>query len=536
MSMKQVKERMVLCWFVAMAAALVLGLANLYLGDLNQDEGWYLYAGKQVAAGRMLYRDFAFTQAPMLPMVYSLVNPLVDRFGVAGGRFFTMVLGLLAAGFSAFAAARMVPHGWRRHAALAAFALVAVNVYQSYFTTVVKTYALCALFLAAAAWLLTMAASRRGMWACFAGGMLLALAAGTRISAGAALPVVFIGLVWQYRLKGWLRWFLFGAGGGLTLLAVFLPFLVGATDGFVFGVLQYHTFREAGSAVYQAVLKAGFISRFVQAYFVATLLVLMMILWRWLAGREPGHRVLPERVPATGFCWAIGLAISLVHFSAPFPYDDYQVVVVPVLGAALAAGLVRWMYCRMPGADPNSPATRWIMWSVVLVCAAAAFSSPINQAWMIRGRDRIWWKTKDKPDLVLLQEVGQWLRERNPPDAVLLTQDTYVAVEAGLRVPEGMELGPFSYYPDWSDEKAEKLRVMNKTMLEQCIEQARCPFAAISGYGLTIRSPEVSELTLEERQNLQHELDRYYEAVRTVPHFGQAHTPLELFKRKDSEL
>ena len=72
-----------LIWSLALAAALVLGAANLILGELNQDEGWYLYAARLVSEGQILYRDFAFTQAPLLPLAYSLVQPLMEWGGLA---------------------------------------------------------------------------------------------------------------------------------------------------------------------------------------------------------------------------------------------------------------------------------------------------------------------------------------------------------------------------------------------------------------------------------------------------------------------
>ena len=70
----------------AVGLSVFLSAANLFLGDLNQDEGWYLYAAKQVAEGRMLYRDFMFTQGPGLPVVYGALFPIIGKWGVAGGR------------------------------------------------------------------------------------------------------------------------------------------------------------------------------------------------------------------------------------------------------------------------------------------------------------------------------------------------------------------------------------------------------------------------------------------------------------------
>ena len=52
-------------------AFVVLGAAAVWMGGLNQDEGWYLYAANLVAEGKVPYRDFFYTQGPLLPFVYS---------------------------------------------------------------------------------------------------------------------------------------------------------------------------------------------------------------------------------------------------------------------------------------------------------------------------------------------------------------------------------------------------------------------------------------------------------------------------------
>ncbi len=60
-------------------------------GDLNQDEGWYLYAGRLTYEGLHPFRDFASTQGPVMAYVYALAYPLTRILGVAGGRVFTAV-------------------------------------------------------------------------------------------------------------------------------------------------------------------------------------------------------------------------------------------------------------------------------------------------------------------------------------------------------------------------------------------------------------------------------------------------------------
>ena len=65
-------------WTIAILTALLLTGLNLWFGDLNQDEGWYLYAARLVSEGKVPYRDFAYPQAPLMPYIYAVANPLVS--------------------------------------------------------------------------------------------------------------------------------------------------------------------------------------------------------------------------------------------------------------------------------------------------------------------------------------------------------------------------------------------------------------------------------------------------------------------------
>lgn len=530
---------------LAVGLSILLGTANLFLGNLNQDEGWYLYAAKQITQGHVLYRDFMFTQGSALPYVYGVLFPIIEKLGVEGGRLITALFGLAAAGCAAWLAARSVSPKHRKAAALCAFILVGVNVYQSYFTVIIKTYALCAFFLTAGFVALSYTNGRRGASAAFWGGFLLALAACTRLSAGIALPLVGLWLVWNRKKVFPLSWIAFGIGGGLILLLGIGVFFLLAPDNTEFALFGYHASRSPSSLMQMLALKAGFISRFVQAYFVFSagfLLIFALKRLHWPV-RERGFEEMmldnrPKLIellreanaPRSPFersfislLWFSGTLITLVHLMAPFPYDDYQVIVYPLLSAALAVTLA-----------PHCPERQQLraVFAVLLVCAAASLSSPLNQEWMIRGRDRIWWKFKETPDLSALQKVGAELREKLGPDGLLLTQDTYLAIEADARVPHGMEMGPFSYFPDMPRKQAEKLNLINKEMLIEIIAGIRAPVAAFSGYGLTICSPEIAEISSADRQYLRTALEASYKKTAEVSNFGQAHTTLEVFERR----
>jgi len=530
---------------VALAAGVILAAANLWYGELNQDEGWYLYAASQVAEGRVPYADFAYTQAPLLPLVYSAADSLVRTWGLAGGRLFTTLLGLTAALGAAVLAGRTVPRPWVPAARTLALVLVLVNVYQSYFTTVVKTYSLTALFLLAG--LLFLSRTRRDQWiGPVLAGLFLALAAGTRLSAGLVLPVAGLYLLGHRVRLGDRPWAAFGAGGALALAAIFGPFALTSLEGMLFGVWGYHTGRSAGSATAWWAYKAAFLSRFVQAYFVFVLLLVVRVLLG-------GLRLLPaaEKAPAEEdteapprfitMLWLAGLAMTALHMASAFPYDDYQVIVFPILAVALSGSLVN-LLIRGDVADPEA---EWIQgdrrdgWMALLLLTAllgslaAAVSSPINQSWFNAGRDRIWWPMKERSDLQVLRDTAAGLRAETQPGDLLLTQDTYLAVEAGLRVPPGLEMGAFSYFPDMDGSTADRLRVLNGQRLADLIDAAPAARAAFSGYGFAAACPAVEPLSTSERAAWLERLEQSYKKTAEVPGFGQGHTVLKLYQRRE---
>lgn len=526
-------DRAVFWSFVPLAVLLILalGVANLWLGEINQDEGWYLYAARMVREGRLPYLDFAFTQGPLMPLVYAAAVPWVERWGLAGGRAFTLLLGLLAIALAGWAAAWACPRPYR--AAALTIMLVGVNVYQSCFFTVVKTYALTAVLLSAS--MVALGAATRGAsrWGPWVSGVLAGLAAGIRTSAAAVAGVVLAALLvaaWRRRPRwdappseGWpsrSAWIGFSLGLGCAWGAIYGPFILADPGAVAFGLFRYHMGRQAGGLLEAAVYKVGFVSRMVQAYFVPIALVaLLMIERRGTSRPSVSHRFRASFVE--GVLWVATAAVTLVHGAAPFPYDDYQTVVFPLWGAALASALAR------RGEDQAGAVC---VGGVLLLCALAAFSSPRLQEWVVVRRDRIWWPVRSQTSLGSLREAARTVRALAGPDGLLLTQDTYLAVEAGLRVPRCMELGPFCYFPDLSDEEAAVRQVLNRTRLARILDTTPARVAALSEWSFAIRSPAVGRVPEEETAEWWRRVLQRYERVAEVPDFGHAATRLRILR------
>ena len=488
-----------LLWIIAVAATLTLTALNLYWGEVNQDEGWYLYAARLVAEGRQPYVDFASTQGPVMSYVYAMANPLMTKWGVAGGRLFTAGLGLATVCLAAWLARRAAGGT----AAFVAFCLVGINVYQSYFFTVVKTYALAALFVVAGFLLLSFVKGKRGQVAALCAGVLFALAAGVRLSAGAILPVVFLCLLFARNIRAavWLA-----IGATATLCAVFGPFLLTAPRALYFGLIEYHAGRKPGSLLTLLAYKGGFVSRVAQAYLVSIAILLVTVVSR-CRSQKAGQWTL----------WLSVVAVTAVHFVAPFPYDDYQVIVYPLFAVAVA-GLVQ-AFDR-----------RHVSGLVLVLCLLSAGSSPMLQGWFVAGRDRIWWPLREESSLARLQRAGKLIREMSTPGDELLTMDPYLAIESGLKVPRGLEMGPFSYFADYPTEKANALNILNRDKMTALLHSTPAPLAALSDWAFAISSPSLQELPPAEQHRLRSLIDDRYRCVETIDNFGQADTALRVYR------
>ncbi len=504
--------------------ALALAGANVWLGNLNQDEGWYLYAAQQAARGLEPYRDFFFTQGPLMPRVYGWLTPLWSPAGVAGGRVLTALLGLLGSSLTALLAASVMPPHRRLAAGITAFLLTAGNVHHSYFTAIPKTYALASVLLVGG--LLAVEASVRFRRSALAavGGALLAGAAGTRISLGAAL---LTGGVWLLLRAHQARaaWFWFGLGGALSLVAIYLPSILADPAAFRFAN-TFHTGRAGGGLLFVA----GSLSRLARGYLPLAGVSLAAI----VAARAAPPTMRATMAHATGpALWmTVFAAVFSIHLLSPFPYDDYQVPIMPLLAAAVSVLFWHAVPAACPQVDRAPHGRLAVLAGLWLWASVTAFASPLNQDWFVIRQDRFWVVTKPQPDLVQLRQVARWIRSHAALTDRLLTQDTYLAVETGLQVPEGFEMGPFGYFPELPDAQAQALHVLNRSRLLAALEAGEAPLAAFSGYGLAIGAPAMTELPAEAQRELRDALARRYALIGTIGDFGQGHTALELWTRK----
>jgi hypothetical protein len=167
---------------------------------------------------------------------------------------------------------------------------------------------------------------------------------------------------------------------------------------------------------------------------------------------------------------------------------------------------------------------------VTVLSLGATFGSALPQEWLVAHQDRFWAIKKTQPDeLKLRTVVAEHFSKDNQQ---LFTQDIYLAVEAGKKVPQGLEMGPFCYFPRLSDADAAKYHVLNKALMLEVLEHAPCSMAAVSGYGFAVRSPVMDEVPVEDQKLFREMLLRNYTPTKTIEAFGQNSTTLEIYSRK----
>ena len=488
-------------WFLAAFGFVVLAFAAVWLGALNQDEGWYLYAARIVSEGKTPYRDFFYTQAPVMPVVYAAFTSIWNSFGLLGARILTIVFGALGLAFFCAIAARLVAPGRRALAALAVFLLLGSNLYHLYYIAIPKTYALASLFVAIGFFLLTFArpSTLRGGVFAFASGLSLAFACGTRISLGVILAVVGFSLLFSFSRMRW-TFLWFGLGGAFGLVVVYGFFLCDPTArAGLFAAQAYHAARSG----FDPVFTIGSVSRLVRWYLPVFVLLGLGFAHRREAGGEANALLV------AWLAFASFVAVFLVQMLAPFPYEDYQ---VPVMG--LLAVFAAVLFFGRPASVPS----RGLLLTLGLAWAAS-FGSPLLEKWTTNGQDRFWTLKKDQCELAQLRDVARYIEEEDPNGETLLTQDLYLAIETGRKVPDGLEMGPFSMLPD---EEWRKL-----------LSSAPCKVAALSGYSFAIAPPRCDETPVERQIEYFHLLKKNYDLVQKVDNFGQNATSLLILKRKD---
>jgi hypothetical protein len=222
---------------IAVAGQAVVLVPFALLRYVDGDEGPYLTAAKLVMKGRLPYRDFLYTQMPLLPYVWGPWSVVTGESWYAA----RLLAAALAIATGALLYVHLAPRVGRVLAALGV-ALFTSSTLVFVWLTPVKTQVLSTLLLFGAYSVASSARQRPASW--IAAGVLVGLAVDTRLILAAALPA----FAWVAVRSG--RRAAAALAGGLALgLVPSFVFLAIDPRRFVFGNLGYHASRSDSGLV-----------------------------------------------------------------------------------------------------------------------------------------------------------------------------------------------------------------------------------------------------------------------------------------------
>ena len=213
------------------STALLLGI-SLVSRPINHDEGQYVGAIALMQSG-LPYRDFAYLQTPLQPLLLAPLAFLSAGWLLVGARVANVLFGWLSLALLLFGLRDRTPP-WAAMATVVALACTDVFLFGC---SVARNDALPMLLLSAAV-AVFLRPRRLGGWSYPTAGLLLGLATSAKISF--ALPAAGAGvfLLAQWRKTGWRPILSFAAGGIAGLLPTAVLAML-APEQFYFAVFTY---------------------------------------------------------------------------------------------------------------------------------------------------------------------------------------------------------------------------------------------------------------------------------------------------------
>ena len=478
---------------------LAYSFALLFDGRPNADEGWYLYAGRLVFQGAMPYRDFAYTQMPLLPYIYGV--PQLIQPGILTGRLTSIFFSVAGLALWLRIAQR---HGGGLAVALAAL-LLGTYTFGIYLQSIAKYFALVSFLFAATLSVLT----SKGEWRYFFATVFAILASLVRLSALAfAVPITIYCFVTCSQKSVRFAIVLFGAAIVVLLILFFAP-NPQATE---WNLLSHHLGQWGSLAPSEKVEKIlfsrvpGVIASNGPFVFLSVVTLVLFLL-----SKEDTQKV-GGRVSCHLPVWVFGAGLALFavsHFAAGGFYLDYFVPAIvaflPLLSIAIAKVL-------------SSFSGRTWRRSFL----EFAFIGTLVFAWA-RGDLTSLRQCGEVSQVEGIRRISSFVaRNSSPQDRIIALEALWIAVESNRVALPGLAMSEFSYQRMGTPE-AKALQLVNGDILLDYIVTQRARVIALTEFDWLM----LGETGYDDR--VREALERNYELKRTRLEFGQWCNRLDVY-------
>lgn len=476
-----------IAWWLAVAVGIGVHLASarwhVLYGAHNTDEGFYAIATRAVAHGEMPYRDFGFTQPPLV--LYANALPLrLLGFGMFPQRALNGAWAALALVLGAVWLGRRTRPAWGLGLAL----IFSLSAPWMYFVHMGKTYGITILLGMLATWVfLALAAGPRRN---FTLGLLAALGVGSRLPAAPFFGLLWLLALWPGR-RPTLREVLAAAGGAALCVAVaILPFCLSAPEAVWFWTIDFHrisvpnkpwnvSWREivvlAPAVWLLGVLALGFAASRCR-WFVREAGVLLA------AGTALACNLLPNGVYEE---YGVPFLLPFAAAAAALVYDGiktWKVVPAILLVTALVAvqAVAPPMLLATTRPERRGTLSQWLPPRV----------PPYNRALPVE-----------------LAAARRVVETSLAPTAPFIGSNIILAAETGREVPAVLRMGPFSWTGEMSPDRAARLHLATRDQLDAWFAQPEVTVLSFFqrwdlNYGWSMPSfhhepPKVREETLD---------------------------------------
>jgi hypothetical protein len=423
---------------IVLAGVIYVAMAGFHLanGRMNIDEGFYAAAARAVWQGELPYRDFGYTQAPLLPYANGAAMKLVG-FGLFEQR---MVNGFWALVALALAARLLARRTAVAHAILVV-ALFAVTPAWLYFIHLGKTYGFVALVAMAATtvWLEWAPGGKKAM----------ALALLCVAGIGSRLPSApFFALLWLASLRDVNGFNLRRAGIALAALAgaaavLLLPFYLAAPEQARFWAIDFFRVSVPLRKFHVRWQEMVALSPVVLGLFVAVAVTGLARRRRW-----------PWKESSVAVA---SLAAFLANVLPQGAYDEYGVSYLLPLATAvlLLAPVPAWPRAALAGLA--------VTLLVVQVAAVPALYRPLRKpgsapswsAWLPLSGTPFDFKLREK-----IRGGREFVEKEVAPGQPFYGPAIILAIEADRPIPRRLRMGSFTVTSDMSPEEADRMHLI----------------------------------------------------------------------------
>ena len=495
----------VICTITLVCLFLLVGYYMITFAQLNSDEGWYLYAAKQVYQGQRPYQDFAFTQMPLLPYIYGL--GLLFWKSMYAGRLISFLIFCI----NLVLLYQMSQKTFKPESFL--WLLLIFTVYPDgfYFDTIVKTYALTFFLFVLSFYVWISNAKPEVKYPI----LFLILLLGIFMRLTFAFYAVVIGMVAVleiWKLKNKLKIYLFILVSCLPLLLWGVSFLYPNPKLPVWNIYSYnasiHGMGFSSDALNNFFPHLRGFLRYVQPFrFIGISLILSIF-------SSAYYGDLNQNKKSKLFLAAIAcFSFAALHFFGDSPLLEYYVPTIMFL-------VVLSIWFLFSFTTVKSGVNTLILWSSRIVLGFLVV------AWMINGKFGIanYNLYKGNPPVRTLQEIANVVNQYGPSEPIFALEGLYVAVEANRDVLPGLSMAQFSIV-DMSTTEASEIHLVNTEMVAEMLKSSNTKILI-----LTEREIDSLQKSISSFDNI---LDMNYVNVFEIGHFGQKSVKAYVFIRKE---